>query len=97
MRTLICYLNKNVISIKGAYMYKPRTEWSRPQHPWGPGGDAASAAQGAGVPPRQLQGPAVRTTAWRAFFQNYKVPLSFTKSGFSHSIQNDSGSRVPIS
>lgn len=57
MRTLICYLNKNVISIKGAYMYKPRTEWSRPQHPWGPGGGAASAAQGAGGAAPPAPGP----------------------------------------
>lgn len=41
MRTLICYFNKNVISKKDAYTCKPRTEWSRPQDPWGTGGDAA--------------------------------------------------------
>lgn len=97
MRTLICYLNKNVISIKGAYMYKPGRSGAGPSTLGGQVGAQPALRRVPGVPPRQLQGPAVRTTAWRAFFQNYKVPLSFTKSGFSHSIQNDSGSRVPIS
>lgn len=33
--------------------------------------ETASMAQGLQVPP---QGPAVRTSGWRSFFNNYKVP-----------------------
>lgn len=42
--------------------------------------ETASTAQGSGgaAPPVPPQGSTVRTTGWRSFFKNYKVP-SFLK------------------